>query len=464
MLGLISLSSTEWAATVPLGSSMNLNVVALNGQVGADGNCAFGSAAIQTGSGSASQAATLNPLASSASATVSSSGTVTIVESGVPQQKVASGTTTISESWASSFTDSAHGTVSVNVSSNINSPPTNLNFGECGSTNINWSATEGNIVDSLYSYTFVADASGDLIVNSVVTSTSSSFLAADLEQGANATPRNAGSNLPVGTGQMTFQVTAGMTYTLFIVSFANSRGAGGSDDVSGTLTFSIPSGVGSGVPPTIDTIVNGATFQVEPLSPGTWFSVFGQNLGLAGAWGNSSSVVVGASTVSVCGSLAIVSFNSGPLQTAGGTVWQVNALMPDAAAGQTSCPVVVTANGIVSQPAIIQVSGGVMELFSFAPAPGLSLPLITHADYTLVGPTAEGLVPAYPGETVVAWGTGDCSDPATAVGGLPAIVVYAGRSSPGVCQFNFIIPASAVGSATLTLSSSPHTYTLAIAP
>ena len=41
--------------------------------------------------------------------------------------------------------------------------------------------------------------------------------------------------------------------------------------------------------------------------------------------------------------------------------------------------------------------------------------IITHADYTLAGPAAAGMVPAKPGETVIAWGTGDCSTPVVTV-------------------------------------------------
>ncbi|MBI3695503.1 MAG: hypothetical protein HY238_11785 [Acidobacteria bacterium] len=46
--------------------------------------------------------------------------------------------------------------------------------------------------------------------------------------------------------------------------------------------------------PTINAngIVNAASFQVEPLSPGAWFTIFGQNLGAAGQWADPSTTTL----------------------------------------------------------------------------------------------------------------------------------------------------------------------------
>jgi uncharacterized protein (TIGR03437 family) len=104
-----------------------------------------------------------------------------------------------------------------------------------------------------------------------------------------------------------------------------------------------------------------------------------------------------------------------------------------------------------------------MELFSFA-SNGVSLPEITHADYSLVGPGSAGLIPAQPGEEVIAWGTGDCSSPAITLNGNVAAVLSSARVGPGLCQLNFLVPIGASGESQLKISTSPNVYTLSVAP
>jgi uncharacterized protein (TIGR03437 family) len=206
-------------------------------------------------------------------------------------------------------------------------------------------------------------------------------------------------------------------------------------------------------------VVNAADFQVEALSPGAWFTVFGENLGAAGQWSGPSTTTVGGASVAVCTLPATISYNSGPLTANGSTSWQLNTLVPDGVAGQTSCPVVVTVDGLASQPTTVAIQAGVMELFGFTSTVG-PLPIVTHANYSLVGPTGAGLTPAKPGEAVIAWGTGDCSTPGVTVAGAIAAVSFSGRVSPGLCQINFVVPNSAAGSSQLGLSTSPSAYTL----
>ena len=215
--------------------------------------------------------------------------------------------------------------------------------------------------------------------------------------------------------------------------------------------------------PAIGSVVNAADFKPETLSPGAWFTIFGQNLGSAGQWSNSNALTLGGAAVSVCGSPAVISYNSGPLVTNGTTSWQLNALTPDGVAGQTSCPVVATVNSLTSEAVKVNIGPGVMELFGFASTAGW-LPIVTHSDYSLVGPVTAGLTPARPGETVIAWGTGDCAIPAVAVGSAGASVAFSGRVSPGLCQINFVVPNGLTGANPLTISSSTVPYTLWVAP
>jgi uncharacterized protein (TIGR03437 family) len=206
-------------------------------------------------------------------------------------------------------------------------------------------------------------------------------------------------------------------------------------------------------------VVNGADFKVEPLSAGSWISVFGQDLGQAGQWASAQTYTLGGATVSVCGASAAIAYNSGPLGTNGSAGWQLNALIPDSVAGQTSCPVVVTVDGQSAPPVMIAMSNGIMELFSFNSSAG-PLPIVTHLNYHLVGPTSAGLVPAQPGETLVGWGTGDCSTPNVSVGGEPSAALFSGQVGPGLCQLNFVVPTDISGSNTLSISSSLNTYSL----
>ena len=215
--------------------------------------------------------------------------------------------------------------------------------------------------------------------------------------------------------------------------------------------------------PVISSVVNAADFRVEPLSPGAWFSIFGQNLGSAGQWTSADTFTLGGASVSVCGVPAQISYNSGPVNSDGNTYWQINALMPNGVAGQTSCAVVVSVGANDSRPATVTIAPGVMELFQFTSAVG-TLPIVTHADYSLIGPASAGLIPAQPGEIVVAWGTGDCAAPLITLGGLSAGLVFSGRTGPGLCQINFTLPGGLTGANPLAISTSRVSNTLWTAP
>ncbi|HKV39162.1 MAG TPA: hypothetical protein VJX67_08110, partial [Blastocatellia bacterium] len=211
--------------------------------------------------------------------------------------------------------------------------------------------------------------------------------------------------------------------------------------------------------PAITAVVNGADFKSETLSPGAWISILGQNLGELEEASSANTTTLGGASVTVCGISAILNYNSGPVTTNGSTGWQINALMPDGVAGVTSCPVVVTVGAQASPQVNVSIAGGIVELFQFTTSAG-TLPIVTHADYSLVGPVSAGLAPAKPNETVIAWATGDCSTHTVALGGISATVAFSGRVGPGLCQINFIVPNTPPGSSKLAISSSPNIYSL----
>jgi uncharacterized protein (TIGR03437 family) len=265
----------------------------------------------------------------------------------------------------------------------------------------------------------------------------------------------------------------GVTVTA-VGSTGASLGAIASTLTASNVTFHFAAKAGSaavdryeiadaGPPPAIASVVNGADFKAETLSPGAWLTIFGQNLGTAGQWSNSNTFTLGGAAVSVCGTPAAISYNSGPLVTNGVVGWQLNALTPDGVAGQTSCPVVVTLGGLTSQTVKVGIGPGVMELFGFTCSAGW-LPIVTHADYSLVGPASAGLTPAQRDETVIAWGTGDCAIPVITAGGASASVAFSGLVGPGLCQINFAVPNGLSGANPLRISTSTVSYTLWVAP
>ena len=167
--------------------------------------------------------------------------------------------------------------------------------------------------------------------------------------------------------------------------------------------------------------------------------------------------------MSVCGLQALISYNSGPSVTNGTAGWQLNALIPDAVAGRTTCPVIVTVDGQASPAANVNIKAGIMELFLFTLSSG-TLPIVTHSDYSLVGPASSGLTPANPGEALIAWGTGDCTPPAITVGTASAAVFFSGQVAAGLCQVNFYVPNGLSGANPFQVSTSMSSYTLWVAP
>lgn len=229
--------------------------------------------------------------------------------------------------------------------------------------------------------------------------------------------------------------------------------------------------------PTISAVVHGGSFLPVPLAPGTWFSVLGTNLGTKATASDANTFQLGGASITVCGFPAILNYNSGATQSAPDVLsWQINALMPNGVLGHESCSVVVTVNGQQAAPYSVTITDESLELFQFvAPAsdgsaPPLVLPVITHADYSLVGPLAYStqllkLTPAKAGEIIILWGTG-CkmtTNPVVSINGTPAQLLFAGITGLGLCQLNIVVPPDTPsGIASLTLPDPAPSYKLAV--
>jgi uncharacterized protein (TIGR03437 family) len=228
--------------------------------------------------------------------------------------------------------------------------------------------------------------------------------------------------------------------------------------------------------PTISAVVHGGSFLRVPLAPGTWFSVLGANLGTKATASDANTFQLGGASITVCGFPAILNYNSGATQSAPDvSSWQINALMPNGVFGHESCPVVVTVSGQQTAPYSVSITDESLELFQFvAPAsgsaPALVLPVVTHADYSLVGPLAYStqalhLTPAKAGEIVILWGTGckATTNAAVSINGTPAQLLFAGITGLGLCQLNIVVPPDTPpGTASLTLPDPAPSYKLAV--
>jgi uncharacterized protein (TIGR03437 family) len=138
---------------------------------------------------------------------------------------------------------------------------------------------------------------------------------------------------------------------------------------------------------------------------------------------------------------------------------QVDILTPPDAL-QSSVQVQVTNNGAVAPAFATQAQALSPSLFVFGGGPYVAA---QHANYSLLGPASlypGSTTPAKPGETVLLYGNGFgptsaqvvsgsimqggtlATMPQITMGGMTAMVQYAGLVAPGEFQFNVVVPNS----------------------
>lgn len=230
--------------------------------------------------------------------------------------------------------------------------------------------------------------------------------------------------------------------------------------VSGTVQFAytIPANPTPAPPtPVIMRAANAAGGVTA--APNTWLEIDGTNLAPLGdtrLWttadfvGGQLPTQLDGVGVTVDGMPAIVDYISPT---------QVNVLTdPSTMSGPVS--VRVTVNGVTSAPFTVNAQAASPAFFTFG---GTSYVAATHADGTYLGPSTlyPGITtPAKPGETIVLYGngfgavtpaitagsltqTGNLAKlPVFQIGGVPATVQFAGVVSPGLFQFNVVVPTS----------------------
>ena len=203
--------------------------------------------------------------------------------------------------------------------------------------------------------------------------------------------------------------------------------------------------------PALNSVVNGGSFT-PAFASGEWLTIFGENLAPESRqWatsdftGNNLPTALDGVSVSIDGIPAYVEYIS---------AGQLNVLAPDDPTLRM-VNVQVTNGGVSSQSVLVNKQEFVPAFF-MSPVSGSKFIVATHADNNPIGTTS----PAQPGEEIVLWGTGfgSTNPPAASgqliaapvelaktvtvtVGGVAALVDFAGLVAPGLDQINVVIPA-----------------------
>ncbi len=188
----------------------------------------------------------------------------------------------------------------------------------------------------------------------------------------------------------------------------------------------------------------------NPVAPGAFVSLYGQGLALTDPPDTA---------VTVNGEAAEVIFAS---------PGQVNVRLPKGLSGETA-RFQLTTGGKTSNVASVRLAPTSPAMFS-ADYSGAGPGMITHADYSMVGPAA----PARRGEIVLLWLTGlgrNKPAPQVLIGGVPAEVLFAGEHPqfPGLYQMNVRVPLTSPTGNTVPLTlldvlGSSDTVTIAVTP
>jgi uncharacterized protein (TIGR03437 family) len=254
-------------------------------------------------------------------------------------------------------------------------------------------------------------------------------------------------------------------HSIALVYFDSTNLLTSSDTLTATGTkvgsaYTAIAALSSAPPPVISAVAN-AEGEAPTIAPNTWVDIKGTGLAPAGdirIWqggtdffGSLMPEQLDGVSVTVNGKSAFVYYISPT---------QVNILTPpDAILGPVQ--VVVNNNGVTSAPATAS-SKALSPSFFIAAGPYV---LAQHgADNSLVGPTSlfpGSTTPAKPGETVVLYAngfgpvsqavvsgsitqTGTLSPlPTVTIGTINAVVQFAGLVSPGLFQFNVVVPPTA---------------------
>ena len=220
--------------------------------------------------------------------------------------------------------------------------------------------------------------------------------------------------------------------------------------------------------------------QPGAIQPGSWVSIYGTNLATRTAlWNGEFPTSLGGVTVTIDGKPAFLSYVSPT---------QINLEAPDdTPLFNVSVPVVVTNDyGRTTSSVMLQPESLSVFLLNGGPYAAAVIPTPdgsgAYADgsYDLMGPAGAfsfSTRPVKQGEILMLYGTGfGPTSPAVpagvpfsgaasgtasvdvTVGGLPATVLFAGVVSPGLFQFNVVVPNTGSGNIVLRISVSGQNF------
>ena len=221
----------------------------------------------------------------------------------------------------------------------------------------------------------------------------------------------------------------------------------------------IPPVAVSGPTPSISAggVVNAASFETV-ISPGSWVTIFGQNL--AGSTTTWDGAIQGTDLPTVVAGVQVL-FDGRPGAVSFVSPRQINVQAPDGVDGQVEVRVIV--NGLAGQASIAEVRALAPALFTYGPGQTRHAAAV-HLDGVFVGPDDlfGGVVPTRPaqaGDRILVFGSGfgPTNPPVPAgllflgaarltnsvrvlIGSGEAVVEFAGLSGAGLNQFNVIVP------------------------
>lgn len=400
----------------------------------------FGSAG---GGGSSTCTYSITPLSNSVAA-AGGNGTVAVTAgSGCPW------TATTSANWitvTSATSGTGNGSVSYQVAAN---PSTSLRTGTI--TIAGQTQTITQAPGCAYTITNVSsNASASGLTGTVLVATAS-FCSWTSTSSAGWISLASGA---AGTG------FGGVTYT--VAPNTTSAARSGTVTIAGQ-TLTVSQAAAPGAAPTISSggVVNAASYMPASLpagaiAQGSYFSIFGSNLGPASSQAQTSyPLQTTFSGVTVTVTEGTTTVNAYPVFV---SATQINAIMPsNAPLGNVQ--ITVTYNGVAGAAATVAIAAGNFGIFSIAggKGPGIIQNYVSSTQVPLNTPAT----PATPGQTAILLGTGlgaiaapDNQTPpignvggsvAILVGGQPATALYSGRMPgvAGVDQINFQLPANA---------------------
>ena len=204
-------------------------------------------------------------------------------------------------------------------------------------------------------------------------------------------------------------------------------------------------------------VVNAASFETVS-SPGSWVTIFGQNL--AGSTTTWDGAIQGTDLPTVVAGVQVL-FDGRPGAVSFVSPGQINVQAPDGVDGQVEVRVIV--NGLAGQASIAEVRALAPALFTYGPGQTRHAAAV-HLDGVFVGPDDlfGGVVPTRPaqaGDRILVFGSGfgPTNPPVPAgllflgaarltnsvrvlIGSGEAVVEFAGLSGAGLNQFNVIVP------------------------